>query len=70
MGVADILYASIFAGTYPPNYKLPSLWEMSRMYGVSVATVPRGITEVESRDSLRLLKTVDKTMKTINMIDR
>jgi DNA-binding transcriptional regulator YhcF (GntR family) len=45
--VAQSLYLAILAGEYIPGQKLPSLRQLSNCYRLSVATVARGIAEIE-----------------------
>lgn len=49
MDVANLVYTSILSGEYLPGQRLPSLRSLATIYGVSVATVARGVTEVERK---------------------
>jgi DNA-binding transcriptional regulator YhcF (GntR family) len=45
--VAHLVYLAILTEKYVPGQRLPSLWKLPEYYHLSVATVARGVTEIE-----------------------
>lgn len=58
--IIDIFKVKIISGEYPPNFKLPTVRELTKMIGVNPNTIQKSLSKIEEEGLIKTTSTVGK----------